>query len=266
MAKLYIMTDYEGVSGIDDLDNRRETDAAAEARRQRHRRLCTGEINAAVDGGLDAGFDHILVNDAHGGGRTLVVDEIHPKCLLFRGGKRPTWCAPIDDSYDAMIFIGAHAMADTPGATLCHTFSKGVREWRFNGTAIGEIGGAALIAGAWGVPTVCVSGGTLACREAAELIPGVVTAEVKQDMSELSAVHLPPVAAREMIREKVAEGLTSRDSVQPLVFDAPYTFRIQLREPAFAPEAEREGMRVIDGCTVEYYGDDIKAVLKDAIY
>lgn len=267
MPKLYIMTDYEGVSGIDEWDDRSSTDAVACAKRLRHRRLCTGEINAAVDGALDAGFDHVLVNDAHGGGRMLLVEDIHPRCLLFRGAKRPTWLAELDGSYDAAVFIGAHAMADTPRATLSHTFSKGVKEWQWCGSSIGEIGATVLGAAAMGVPTVCVSGGELACREAEELVPGIVTAPVKKDVSELSAVHMPPPAARELIRERVAEGLSKLGEIEPLGFgEPPYTFRIELREPAFSASAGREGMRVIDGCTVEYSGDEPLAVMKDAIY
>ena len=48
--RVYIMTDLEGVSGVLEFDDRQSTDVVAQKKRTFHRRLLTGEVNAAVAG------------------------------------------------------------------------------------------------------------------------------------------------------------------------------------------------------------------------
>lgn len=63
MEKVLVGTDMEGVAGLTSLPNH----AWADGRYYDHaRRLMTAEVNAAVEGLLDADVEDILVVDGHG--------------------------------------------------------------------------------------------------------------------------------------------------------------------------------------------------------
>ena len=92
----YVFTDLEGVAGVDDWDPRRN-DYAAQAKgvyeRSEMQRLLTGEVNAAAQGLFEAGVQEILINDAHGAGRTILVEELVSGVQIVRGRDRPGWDA-----------------------------------------------------------------------------------------------------------------------------------------------------------------------------
>ena len=79
------------------------------------------------------------------------------------------------------MFIGYHAMAGTRTAILDHTWSSArVHNLWLNGTLAGEIALNAAGCGHYGVPVVAISGDQCACAEAAALLPGIHTAQVKK--------------------------------------------------------------------------------------
>ena len=59
--KLFISSDIEGTAGIVDWQQVRASGADYEL----GRRLLTDEVNAAIDGAVEAGATEILVNDSH---------------------------------------------------------------------------------------------------------------------------------------------------------------------------------------------------------
>ena len=116
--KLYLMTDLEGVAGVMNFEDwctpgTRYYELAKE--------FLTLEVNAAVEGFFEGGATEITVADGHGPG------AISPKLLdrrveLMRGW--PTgWPALLDDSCDAVAWVGQHAKAGTEYAHLAHTQS-----------------------------------------------------------------------------------------------------------------------------------------------
>ena len=88
LKSVYMVTDMEGVAGIDMWDPRRRDDAAM-ARgvydRAEIQRLLTGEVNAAAQGLFDAGVVDIYINDGHGAGRTILVEELISGVKIARG-------------------------------------------------------------------------------------------------------------------------------------------------------------------------------------
>jgi D-amino peptidase len=201
----YVFTDLEGVAGVDDWDPR-HSDYAAQAKgvyeRTEMQRLLTGEVNAAAEGLLAAGVEEILINDAHGAGRTILVEELISGVQIVRGRDRPGWMLGISPHFDVFLQVGMHPMAGTPAGCLAHTQSRGY-VYRVNGRAFGEMEQAALLAGELGIPWVFTSGDAHACREAAEWVPGMVTAPIKTGLSITSAIHLAPIDARRLIQQRV---------------------------------------------------------------
>jgi len=105
VKSVYIFTDLEGVAGVDDWDPRHHGDSAQAKGvydRAEMQRLLTGEVNAAAQGLFAAGVEEILVNDAHGAGRTILVEELVSGVKIARGTDRPGWMLGASPRFDAL--------------------------------------------------------------------------------------------------------------------------------------------------------------------
>jgi D-amino peptidase len=270
MAKIrsvYIMTDLEGVAGIDDWDPRHREDAA-QARgvndRVEMQRLLTGEVNAAVEGLFKAGVEEIVINDAHGAGRTILPEELVSGVRLARGTDRPHWGIGLAPGCQALVQVGMHAMANTPHACLCHTMSTGY-VFRVNGREVGEMEFCALLMGEFGIRWIFTSGDGHACREAEGFVPGMATAAVKEGLGLKCAVHLPPQDARKLIRKGVQKAIEKADKIKPLEADTPVVLEAVKEEEPW-PEGSHEGAERVDERTLRYEGPTMWQVFNHHFY
>ena len=55
----------------------------------RARLRMTREVNAAIEGALEAGADEVIVNDSHDGMRNLIPEQLHPECRFIAGNDKP---------------------------------------------------------------------------------------------------------------------------------------------------------------------------------
>jgi len=222
--KAFIVTDLEGVAGVQRWDQTRETGP----KQEQAKRLLTAELNAAVDGILDAAPGaEVVVWDGHGSGG-LDVELLHPcACFIPHGPISPPYF--LDEGFDALYFVGQHAMAGTPGAPLSHTYSsRTVDYYKLNGVMMGEFGCRAALAGSLGIPTVFLSGDDKAVAEARALIPGIYGAAVKQGRGIEMAIHLSPQQARTLVRQTAAQATLHVADIPPLVLDPPYEQEIRV--------------------------------------
>ncbi|PWR07130.1 aminopeptidase [Micromonospora sicca] len=224
-----ISADLEGISGIVHVT---ETNPGGYDY-ERSRKLMTAEVNAAVAGVLDAEPDAVvLVADAHGPYRNLLVEELDQRARLVRGKPRPLgMMAGLDAGADAVLFVGYHARAGSGPAVLAHTMSDAVLEVRLNGRPVGEIGLNAALAGHFGAPVVLISGDDAACAELREFVPGAVTVEVKRALGQAAADVLHPGKAQERLRQAAGRAVQQRGQVQPLVLSGPVEVEVDLYGP-----------------------------------
>jgi len=237
--KVYIMTDMEGVAGVINFDDYTSPQGRYY---EVGRELTTLEVNAAIEGLLEAGADEILVVDGHGHGAINPV-LLHPEAKLLAGRplNYPFGC---DRTFDAAVIIGQHAKSNTDGGHLCHTGSLRVEDLRINGISLGELGCNMLFAAYFGVPTIMVSGDKAACEEALALVPNIEVAPVKEGIKRGSAsgltaeenklfngaaIHLHPKKARELIKKKAAAALRRLDEIELFWIDPPYELECILR-------------------------------------
>ena len=226
--KIYIMTDMEGVAGIQDFGNWAAPPERGGPGRYYDlgKELLTREVNAAIEGFCQAGIDDILVADGHGAGgiNPILLDR---RAQLLRGWPNG-WPLELDDSFDAVAFVGQHAKAGTTFAHLAHTQSLNYLDLSINGLSIGELGQFALCAAELGIPTIFGSGDQAFCQEAQDLMPGIITVAVKRgvqsdDGGELDAqaygrhnagaIHLHPEVARASIEDRArAAAIRFRDA------------------------------------------------------
>jgi D-amino peptidase len=259
--KVFISVDMEGVCGVVNWEDvsRSGKDYGL------FRRLMTEEANAAIEGALAAGATEILVRDSHGSARNILPDLLHPKADLIRDWANSpiSMMEGIDETFDAVIFIGYHARANTPDATLDHTMSSSaVYDVMLNGKKMPEAGINAYIAGNFGVPVVLVAGDKAICEQVTELFGDVETAAVKEGIGN-AARMLHPKKAQELIKQKATEALNRLSDFKPFTFTPPYTMDITFRNEERAEIASwLPGAKRKTSTTVSYTSNDWMDVLK----
>jgi D-amino peptidase len=187
--RVYVSVDLEGISGV----NGDDQTSAGQPEYGRARKLMAEDANAAIRGAFDGGATEVVVNDSHGGQRNLLPEDLDPRArLISHSFKRYGMMEGLDDSFDAIIFVGYHAKADSPRGLFAHTGSGVIRDLQINGRSVGEGGMNAALAMWYGVPVVAVSGDDVAVAQVKESVPGVKTVAVKRAIN-MRAAELKPL-------------------------------------------------------------------------
>jgi D-amino peptidase len=260
--KIYMATDMEGMSLVWRPEQVFPIDTPDY---EFGRRQSTADVNAAVAAAFDAGATRVVVQDGHGAS-SLAWDQVDPRAEIERIAHAGCLQPALDESFAALLCIGRHAMAGTPGAFLDHTQSA--EDWfcyKVNGVAYGEIGQETIYAGAFGVPLAFVSGDRAACQEVERQFPGVVTAEVKWAVRRNAAHCLSGPVARQRITDGVTKalGLVKKKQLKPLVLEKPITVELTLQRNDLADNyVGRRGLERIDGRTIRMVVQDQRDILR----
>ncbi|HEX6291391.1 MAG TPA: M55 family metallopeptidase [Herpetosiphonaceae bacterium] len=257
--RVFISVDMEGIAGIVHAEQTRPHAPEYE----RSCRLMTAEANAAIEGALAAGAREIVVSDSHWDMRNIIADELNPAAELIQGSPRPwSMMQGIDERFDAVCFVGYHAMAGTEAAVIDHTYTGSILNVRLNDQPVGEIGINAALAGHFGVPVRLVTGDQQAVAEAHALLGAdLVTVAVKQSVARFAARSVAPVVARERIREAMTQALRQRREpwrvTGSIKLSVDFMKTQQADMAALLPGAERTAPR-----TVEFAHDDYLTVFR----
>lgn len=248
--KVFISVDMEGIAGIVNSDQ--VTMGGNDYNMAR--KWMTEEANAAILGALDAGATEIVVNDSHSTMRNLIAGDINPAARLITGSPKTLGMMQgIDETFDAVIFIGYHARAGSADGVLDHTYSgAAVHALRVNGKEIGETELNALIAGHFNVPVVMVAGDATLCAQVKQSLGSeVVTTETKEAIGRYAAKTLVPSEAQKQIRTNTATALKKPGNFKPYKMDAPFVVEIdflysnQAENAALVPGVERVSARTV---------------------
>ncbi|MCP2328705.1 D-amino peptidase [Hamadaea flava] len=258
--KIFVSLDLEGVAGIVDWQQCvADGDDYAVGRD-----LALGEVNAAIEGIIAAGGTEILINDAHSVMRNLPPSLLAGRAAYLSGRVKPLYMMQgLDHSFDAIVFLGYHSAAGTPGI-LSHTYNpKAIADVRLNGVPTGEAGLNALVAQHFGVPVAVITGDQYVGPEAEPFCPGVATIVVKESISRYAARNLHPDAARELVRDGVREALARRGELVPPQITLPATIEVRFTSPDMAEQATWiQGVRRLDFVTVAFTGDEPLALFQ----
>lgn len=250
--KVYIATDMEGCSGVTCSEQVASEEGA---------QLMAGDMNACIEACFAAGATEVVIRDHHGSGTNVDPEAIDRRAKLIQGKTPKNRFKDIEGSA-AIILLGYHAKALTPGGTLAHSYSSAsIQGMWLNGREVGEIGVDAAIAAEHNVPVVMVSGDDKCCAEAQAWIPGVVTCQTKVGTGPQSADLLPLEESRRLIIQKTQEALAKRKEIRPIKIEYPATLRwdylpkgsLRTHNPAFKP--------VDNPRRVEKTGDSVEALL-----
>lgn len=222
--KVYIQFDFEGVAGFVIRDNQDRNIPVVMERTKRLMKIATAEVSAAAEGAFAAGADEVVIWDSHGGGNTLLVEELTEHAQLITGDyDRGPWL-PFFEGTDIGMYIGGHAMAGTPYATTPHTLME------FNDKAYGEVGMFILECGSKNIPVVLVSGDTAVKKEVKELLPASEFVVTKEALGPTLVKTITPALSCKMIFEAAKRGTAAYKNIAPYKLNAPYKFKIPAKD------------------------------------
>lgn len=257
--KVLISVDMEGVSGVVSGDQL----SPEGFEYQRFREFMTAEALAAVRAAKEAGATEILVVDAHGNGQNLLIDRFPNDVRIIRSWpRRFGMMAGIDETFDAVLFIGYHSSTNNSRGVRAHTFSSArLTGVRLNGKIMTEGSWNAAIAGHFGVPVVMISGDDAVLKEVRDEIGPIEGAEVKRSLGFHSANTMTPEAAGALIATAVKKGLARRGDLKPYVVKTPVTLEVTFKNYLVSEVlAYLRGVERVDSHTIRYIGKDMTEV------
>jgi len=154
--KVYISFDMEGVSGIAGGMTGHNPDAPKAY--PRGQRFSTDDVKAAIEGVLEVDPEaEIWFNDTHGRSLNVFFEEFPENVrIVLNSAELFDEVLGMDETFDALICIGAHGHPTQPNGVLCHIWD--VRQVEFNGKSLTETCLNAALAGHFKVPLVMISG------------------------------------------------------------------------------------------------------------
>ena len=244
---IFILTDFEGISGVEsrdmiDSDNENYDKA---------RNYLMSDTNAAIAGAFAGGADKVSVIDGHSGGLNFIEEKLDSRVVQISADtyyktKFSEW------DVDGFIALGAHAKAGTVCAFLDHT--KSSRSWfdyKINGVSYGEIGIHASTFGLIDIPMIMVTGDEATCREAKELVLDVVTVSVKKATERNKAESIPVEEAYELIYNAAKEAVTKVGKIKPYKITLPATVEVTYTRNDYCDRAMKKDPSLIrNGRTV----------------
>ena len=250
-----IMTDLEGVSGVDSIDHIFDEKLYPYACER-----LMADINAAVDGCFLGGADKVYVADGHCTGVNFIHELLDPRAIAVTVQDYSDYIA--GGKIDACMEVGAHAKAGTINAFLEHTqSSKSIFGHFVNGIECGEAAQGAIFAGAFGVPLVMVSGDVAVCKEAKEMFGDkIATAAVKKALRRNAAECMDLKEAEELIRAAAKDGVERYKEIEPFKIDMPMTVRQVYMRTDFCEtmfDYHKGAVKRVDGRTLEKVIDKI---------
>lgn len=229
---VYIIADMEGLAGVvRNATEMRPVSRGGSPQHERFREELTDEVNAVIVGARLAGATQFIVNEGHGGTlfRNVLVEKLDPDAILIRGYPKPiVMSTGINPMVDAMMIVGAHANAGSPGI-IAHNFA--FDSFTVNGRVLNEAGIAAFIGGEMGVPMALAAGDDALTAETGEMLGPIELVTVKTAVSRSAAITLPPETVHRMLRSAATRAVrrVRNGQIKPLAISPPYEVRFCMR-------------------------------------
>ncbi|HEY7637249.1 MAG TPA: M55 family metallopeptidase [Gemmatimonadales bacterium] len=249
---VYIIADMEGLAGaVRNMTEMRPVSRGGSPQHERFRQELTDEVNALIAGARAAGATQFIVNEGHGGTlfRNILVDQLDPDAILIRGYPKPiVMSTGMNPMVDAMMIVGAHANAGSPGV-ISHNFA--FDSFTVNGKVLNEAGIAGFIGGEMGVPMALASGDDVLTRETREMLGDLEMVTTKTAFSRSAAAVLPPATVHRLLRQAAARAVrrVKAGELKPLRMDKPYQVRFCLRRSFTEDDWVRETVGRLEGVT-----------------
>lgn len=260
--KIYILTDMEGIAGIRRIEQvqRDQPEYYGPACK-----LMMDDMNVAIAAAFEAGATEVVANDCHGGGGQVRVEQMDPRAL-YEYNAEGTLMPALDETFDGVIFLGAHAKAGTMNAFLDHTMkSSSWFDFRINGQAVGEIGIQGAYAGHFNVSVIAVTGDEATADEARALLGDVECAVVKTAITRNRARCVSIPEAHRRIRETVTRAIRRIKTFKPWKPETPATveltvYRSDMADVYRSRQAVLAGIERVDARTLRARINDFRDI------
>ena len=257
--RVLIVTDMEGLSGIDDP---RMTDSSPRYAEYYERGLgfLHGDVNACIAGLFDAGATSVDIVDGHGNGHNLRVAQLDSRAhLLSQDAPRDLYFdLPKEGKYDAVVVVGMH---DKPlsGGFMAHTRGAGLSPV-LNGATLTETELVGYEFGMTGVPVIFAAGDDHLKRDLARAMPWLVYVTVKKATGYSTAELRNADSARAELRSGARVALETLSRMKPLRPTEPLRAGMLATFPQRLPPAGSPFSRLPG---IEYRGDTVTFPARD---
>ena len=258
--KVYISADIEGVNNIVSWD---ETDNKCQEYNY-FRQQMTEEVKRACIACHKAGATEIFVKDAHDSAKNLILKELPDYVKLHRGwqGCPCSMMASLDNSFDAVIFIGYHSPASSEGNPLSHTMNLRNQYVKINGILASEFHINALYANYLGVPVAFLSGDENLAKIVKEFNQNIETVSTKTGVHGAVVSKHPNVTNQE-IEDTVQIAL--RKDLKNNLIEMPKHFEVEIQYKRFNDAYNASfypGCKQINSDTILFESDDYYEVVR----
>jgi D-amino peptidase len=229
---VFIITDLEGISGIEHMSQ--VSDTTAQPYRFSLERLMA-DTNAAIAGAFDGGAAAVYIEDGHGGGANFIDGMLDPRAVQVKNMSSEY----LDiQKIGLCMSVGAHAMSGTLNAFLDHTQSSVAwHDYSINGRRCGELAQSAAFTGAYGIPMVMVSGDEAACAEAKQFFGDIAVAVVKYAAGRNTAKAVDLNEAERRIYEAAKTGMALAGRIKPFCPLLPAEIKLEYNRADYCDSA-----------------------------
>ncbi len=251
---LFISVDIEGCTGIVSFSQCGRADS-------QHfdysfaRRMLVHDLNAVIRGARRGGATRIVLKDAHGNCKNLLIDELEPGVELI-SGQGPVldgMMDGIDGSFGAAMLVGYHGMAGATAALMDHALVGGLHRLWIDGIEAGEMLVSAGVAGEYGVPLAFVTSDREGCKEARASIPGVPFYATKAGYGRYMGRVSAPSATCAGLEAASESAMLNVRAVRPLRMPAPIHMCASFRSSEEAEMASvLPGVERADGYSLKW--------------
>ncbi|MFC1521526.1 M55 family metallopeptidase [Elusimicrobiota bacterium] len=256
--KVLIFVDMEGIAGV----VKAQETGSHEGFWEKFRVTMTNEVNASIEGALQAGATQIDVLDWHGGGINILHDKLNPKASLIRGANTvvPLITFIKDKAYNAAFILGIHSKHGTNGV-LAHTMT-GICATQINGRFVGESELIAGYCGHFNIPVALVSGDSEAVKEAGKAFKNIQTVVTKERISYAGAKCFNPEVVCKELEEKADRAVKQVKACKPFKFRTPLKVRMHFATLCVVPMVTEmlsfiPTVKKVDASTVAFTCSDI---------
>lgn len=231
--RVYISADIEGVAGV----VAPQQGQPGNGEYEKARILMTEEVNAVIEGLVEAGATEIVVNDSHGPMTNILPNLLHPSADLILGKPKPmNMACGLTKDFDLFFLTGHHSMAGK-GGVLAHTTNGfAFREIRINGIAYGEPGIYGAYAGELGVPVGLISGDDCTEQENTDFFPNAEFVVVKKSFGHRAARQVSISRAHAMLKAGAIRAVEQASTKKPFIIQGPYRVEFVMGSAALADQ------------------------------
>ncbi len=255
--KIYIVADMEGISGVVTPEQTSGSSSYFEAARFQY----TREVKAVCEAALESGAEEIYINDFHGNGLNIMPEKMPKEAMVIRGTFRP--CSGfdlLDKTFSGLILLGVHVRSATSKGVIPHTYTQKI-SYEIFGQPVGEFDLLSLIAGECNVPTILISGDSLAIEQARTNLPSTHMVITKFPVGNESALCIHPDRVIEQLKEETRRAVKAIRTIEPPQIAPPTQLVIKLNDVSITPRIEWiPGLKKTGENTYEYLGQSMKEI------